>query len=180
MRARWGKEGAIGVGSCTIIMAIVLISGMAGSTIISFAEESAERAEEVFDGTLASITTGLTVRDITGLVEDGAIICIDFLITLQAGSGPVDMNAIRIHMTTPRDDIVLTSDRFIIKKVLAREMMADHILGQGEIISLTSVIPSKLGPGEEAVITIIIPEGSTLLERVTTPGAIAGRYVRLI
>ena len=177
MRVRWGRRGEAWVGTGVILIVMLLAGGTAASAILDAVNNSAERAEAVAADAVSEITTGISIRHIAGMALDGRVVLLELLIALQAGSPPIRLDSLIVHIVTPRESVLLETCDYDMREILILGA-EDGILERGEIAKMELGIPGILGPGDSMTASIIVPQGQTASERITVPNAITdGHFI---
>jgi archaellin len=94
-------EGAIGIGTLIIFIALILVAAIAAAVIISTAEELEEQGEKVSDDAQKLVSSTPQIKIAEGTVSSGSVSSVDLYIDLY-GSDAVDMRNVVLHiLATP-------------------------------------------------------------------------------
>ena len=91
------QEGAIGIGTLIIFIALILVAAIAAAVIIKTAEELEEQGEKVSDDASQLVSSTPQIKIAEGTVSAGSVNSIDLYIDLY-GSDAVDMRNVVLHL----------------------------------------------------------------------------------
>lgn len=171
MFVRLGRGGEAGIGVGVILIALILTSATAASAILSAINDSAERAQAAASDAILEIATGLTIKEVRGMAQDGVVVSLQVLIVLQPGSPPIRLDSLIISMVTSRESVLLDASAHYACEVLSPGGEND-ILERGEIAKLELVLPSSIGAGERLLFSVFLSQGQTATEHINIPETI--------
>ena len=119
MAVRFGRGGEAGIATGVVLVALLMASGAAASTVLDVVNDSAERATAVASDAVREISTGLNIRDISGMAVGGKITSLQILIALQPGSPPIRLNSIIAGITTAHEHLLLDARSYEAYEILA-------------------------------------------------------------
>ncbi len=97
------KEGAMGVGTLIVFIALVLVAAVASSVLIDTANQLQQQAEKTGDQAISEVSSSFLVHDITGeneVGEDG-LDNITLKIGLSAGARPQNLEQTVLQLKSP-------------------------------------------------------------------------------
>ncbi|MFO7678317.1 MAG: flagellin [Thermoplasmatota archaeon] len=197
--------GAIGIGAMIILIAMILVAGVAASVLISTSNTLQIQAMSTGMQTTREVSTGIRVYAITGLVnktgsdEDGwtynNITCLAITVEGRAGSGRIDLNNSYILLSDGNtkalirygyndseffhDSNPITGDIFDTAKVnwtnLSHDQFGIAILQDADG-SITRYNP-VLNRGDKAILYIFVNESAVFGQRIETRQEIFGHII---
>jgi len=105
------EEGAMGVGTLIVFIAMVLVAAVAASVLISTANKLQQQAQKTGDQAIREVSTAFTIRDVYGLDKNGnsEITEINLTIGLAAGSPVQNVNQTTILVRTSDSEDMLSA-----------------------------------------------------------------------
>lgn len=104
------KEGAIGIGSMIIFIAMMLVAGIVASTVIQIMSSLQQQALETSRETLKDIASGIEVTQISGKTNGNNITELAIFINLVAASDDIDLNQAHIEISDTHRNVILYYD----------------------------------------------------------------------
>jgi len=104
------KEGAIGIGSLIIFIAMMLVAGIVASTVIQIMSTLQQQALETSTETIKDIASGLEVTQISGKTNGDKITELAILINLIPASYDIDLNQAHIEISDTNRNVILYYD----------------------------------------------------------------------
>ncbi len=208
IRRKEDEEGAMGVGTLIVFIAMVLVAAVAASVLIDTANKLQQQAQKTGDQAIQEVSTAFTVKDVFAYNGDadssapGEIGNITLKIGLAAGAPPQDLNqtVIQVSNYTGEQNLLAAGDMHsgstgdpnnvhyswdgIIEQEGDIDTGADvQYLEQGDIVNITinvyQALDGHIGTQEEINIDIMPKHGTPTYERVTTPAVINTKIVDL-
>lgn len=197
-RMSWKKDkrAEIGIGTMIVFIAMVLVSAVAASVLISTANQVQEQALSTGDQAIDNVASGFVVQDVVGQVNKTDYTTIDNItvyIRLHAGSPEVNIDNVMISMisdtinqfmgfnATTTDATHYTASKQI--DISQKPWDTFHVVGQGDLIKITITdADNSLGIGfnQEGSIKIIPAYGQSSLIEFTTGESFSTEWVTLV
>jgi len=189
------EEGAMGVGTLIVFIAMVLVAAVAASVLISTANKLQQQAQKTGDQAIREVSTAFTVKDVYGLDTsdpmNGNIDEINLTVGLAAGSPVQNVNQTTILVRTASGEVMLsagtdwssgtsgqTSASGSTYGVIPVKEQEDGNYGnieQGDTVKFKidiSTALSELGTQADLTIKIIPKHGTPTVEEIYTPPVI--------
>ena len=99
--------GSIGIGAMIVFIAMVLVAGIAASVLIQTSTKLESQAMTTGQKTIAEVSTGLAVSDITGNVTSSRIDKLLITVRPRAGSADIDLNETFIELANSSHKMIL-------------------------------------------------------------------------
>ena len=188
------EEGAMGVGTLIVFIAMVLVAAVAASVLIDTANKLQQQAQKTGDQAIREVSTAFTVKDVFAWNgENNEIDNITLKVGLAAGAPAQDLNqtVIQISNFTGEANLVAddaadgdaTSAHYYWNQIIEHEGDDDQYLEQGDIYNITinlyAALGGEVGTQEELNIDIMPKHGTPTYERITTPAVINTKIVDL-
>ncbi len=93
------QDGAVGIGSLIIFIAMVLVAGIVAYVLISTGSLLENQSGNTGTQTIKEISSGLKISTIQGHTSSGVIDKIIILITPRAGSPEIDLTSVLIELS---------------------------------------------------------------------------------
>jgi archaellin len=183
-------RGEVGVATTLVITSLLLVSGAAATTVIETNNDYQQQAESTAAQAIADVSTGITVIDVLGHLNNGAITSLDILIRLNPGSPVINLEGMTIVVTTTIDSkmfIMNATDpqyRFTASQVNIASGLAkwtdnmNHTVGSGDLIKVT-ITGIEIKPGQSAKVNFIPSVGQETFVQLNVPDAMVGSVVTL-
>jgi len=181
-------EGAMGVGTLIVFIAMVLVAAVAASVLISTANKLQQQAQKTGDQAIREVSTAFTIRDIYGIDvdDDNKIEDINITIGLAAGSPVQNVNQTSMLVRTSGTETMLSASTnwdggkafdndgstYDINPVKEQEDGNYGNIEQGDTVKFNITVSSELGTQEDLTIKIIPKHGTPTIEQFTTPPVI--------
>ena len=101
------NEGAIGIGSMIIFIALLLVAGIAASVLIQTANNLQNQALETGRNTLKEVANGIKVTHISGKINGNNITELAIFIETVSASGDIDLNHARIELSDANKKVII-------------------------------------------------------------------------
>ncbi len=196
---RKDEEGAMGVGTLIIFIAMVLVSAVAASVLIDTANKLQQQAEKTGDQAIREVSTSFIVKGIFGYDASSGdespneIGNISLKVGLAAGAPAQNLNQTVIQITndTSEENLVAAGDsstsangaHYSWNPIIEQQGNDNQYVEQGDLYNVTINMNKALGGpvGTQAEISIqIIPKhGTPTYEKVTTPPVMTSKIVDL-
>lgn len=165
---RKNEEGAIGIGTLIVFIALILVAAIAAAVIISTAEELEEQAEDAGENAQDLVEATPVIMIAEGELNAGNIETLYLYIDLY-GSNGVDMNDVVLHLlVTPNGGTALSTD---LKYNLADTTAATfEYYGTEEVIDRNS----QYEPNDPTNPTYILGESARLKLTVDLAACLVG------
>ncbi len=190
-RLRRKDEGAMGIGTLIIFIAMVLVSAVAASVLISTAFNLQQQALRTGEEAILEVSSSFLVLDRYGISSGGEIHTIVLKVGLAAGASGQDLNQTVIQMMTADGEVNLLANRTAdathygyasIIKQEGREENSQYV-ESGDLyaitLNITATALDELGTQARVDINIIPKHGTPTYVRIATPPTITNEYVRL-
>ena len=113
-RMFWKRDdGAIGIGTMIIFIAMVLVAGIAASVLIQTSSRLESQAMTTGEETTAEVATGVEVTDVQAHVSSGSIDKIVVTIRCRAGSKDIDLSTSVLELSDGDTKYVLSYDNTV-------------------------------------------------------------------
>ncbi len=189
-RLRDKEEGAIGIGTLIVFIAMILVAAISAAVLIRTSSGLKQQAEKTGSDATDEATGGIFIEATMGRSDGTGIDMIHFIIKCAPGSEGVDTLELSIEETEPNaeifiatgatSDATLTTATFTFQEIIADP--DDEVLGPTEIgqieISPTTAIPA----GERGTFYFTLTDAFQALESFSVPDSLpaAGNWVVLI
>jgi flagellin FlaB len=104
------REGAMGIGSLIMFIAMLLVAGMAASVLIQTMNELNKQALDTGRQTIREVASGISVMKISGAVNGSNISQMALLTTPVAGSDDIDLYQTHITLSDTNKQVNLFYD----------------------------------------------------------------------
>jgi archaeal flagellin FlaB len=186
----------MGVGTMIIFIAMILVSAVAASVLISTANKVREQAQNTGDQAINNVASGFVVQDVTGTVKSdySSITDLTIRLKLQAGSPSINMDRVSIQFiggseinmltfvagnaTSHGGAVAGTSYSANSTGSTATWIAAEHVVKQGDLITVT-ITGLTLGLSSSATVKIIPTYGTSTLVSFVTPSYYSTKLVML-
>ncbi|MFW3145469.1 MAG: archaellin/type IV pilin N-terminal domain-containing protein [Thermoplasmatota archaeon] len=109
-RKKKNEQGAIGIGTLIVFIALILVAAIAAAVIIGTAEDLEERAESAGESAERLVEATPVINIAEGSVTSGAVTAVDLYIDLY-GNDAVDMRDVVLHiLATPNAGTPVVGD----------------------------------------------------------------------
>ncbi|MFO8110441.1 MAG: archaellin/type IV pilin N-terminal domain-containing protein [Thermoplasmata archaeon] len=195
---RKDEEGAMGIGTLIIFIAMVLVAAVAASVLISTAFDLQEQARRTGQEAILEVSSSFLVHDRYGLTDDATnseIETIKLKIGLAAGANGQDLNQTVIQIQSADGEVNLLAAADNTTAADGTHFGWDSIIKQegedgsqyvdsGDLYEVTLDISEigdidSLGTQARVDINIIPKHGTPSYVQITTPPTITTKYVRL-
>ncbi len=194
------EEGAMGVGTLIVFIAMVLVAAVAASVLIDTANKLQQQAQKTGDQAIQEVSTAFTIKDVFAWNgADNEIDNITLKVGLAAGAPAQDLNqtVIQISNNTGEENLIAAGDSYASDtdsthangvhyawtQIIEQEGSEDQYLEQGDIYNLTidlsDALGGQVGTQEEINIDIMPKHGTPTYEMITTPPVINTKIVDL-
>jgi len=201
---REDEEGAMGVGTLIIFIAMVLVAAVAAGVLIQTANQLQQQAQRTGDEAIMEVSSSFTVQDAYGVAElepDDEIEEINLKIGLAAGAEAQDLNNTIIQVQNETEEVNLQAtedddptdgagdDHYGYEDLKIDDgSESNSFVGSGDLYKITIDINAAfaaegdgggLGTQERVHINIIPKHGTPTYEEVNTPATIRTDIVDL-
>ncbi len=189
------EEGAMGVGTLIVFIAMVLVAAVAASVLIDTANKLQQQAQKTGDQAIQEVSTAFTVKDVFAWngADNNKIDHLTLKVGLAAGAPAQDLNqtVIQVSNNTGEANLIAGAnendaadgENYAWKQIIEQEGDDDQYLEQGDIynitIDLNSALGGDIGTQEEIDIDIMPKHGTPTYEEITTPPVITTKIVDL-
>ena len=178
---RKDEEGAIGIGTLIVFIALILVASIASAVILQTAYELENRAELTGKDAANSATGGVAIISTVGRVDLTAptphIDELYLIIGLSSGSEGVDLWG---TVVVYQDDTNYEANVTHTMTTLVNTDNNNRILARGEMMNLT-ITGLNIEPGEKFTIRIIPPPlVPATMESYIAPESLNDRFIELI
>ncbi len=201
---REDEEGAMGVGTLIIFIAMVLVAAVAASVLIETANQLQQQAQRTGDEAIQEVSSSFKVQDVFGEVNqtegdyEGKIENVTLKVGLAAGANPQDLNQTIVQVQTAEGEANLqgasenpkaNSTHYYWESIITQEENGDNAFVEpGDLyklsINLTELAEAglniePLGTQERLDVQIIPKHGTSTYEEVMAPSTITTKIVDL-
>ncbi len=190
---RKDEEGAMGIGTLIIFIAMVLVAAVAASVLINTANKLQQQAEKTGDQAIKEVSTSFVIKGIFAYNGvDGEVGNISLQVGLAAGAPSQSLNQTVIHVRTSSNErSLLAADQgygpgannYSWKKIIEQEGSFNQFLEQGDLVNITiniyEIFGEEIGTQEEVDIRLLPKHGAPTYEIATTPPVMVSKIVRL-
>jgi archaellin len=173
----------VGVGASIIFIALILVSGAAGSVILDSTRSSSNQAVQTFEATLEDLSAGLEVKGIVGIADGDLVsIChLDIMIGPMPGSRPLNLSEVCVGILAPSSYDVRTigEDGIAYEKLVGDGEVDFSTISEGDLVLLHVDLSSPVHGGETVTISLIPSKGLSSTCTVKVPEAISSRFILL-
>ncbi len=189
------EEGAMGVGTLIVFIAMVLVAAVAASVLIDTANKLQQQAQKTGDQAIREVSTAFMVKDAFGYngADDNEIENLSLKVGLAAGAAEQNLNQTVIQVSSQNSEANLLaapdmgagnqdSNSYAIVSIIEQEGTADEYLEQGDIVNITINLTDTvgaIGTQEDLSINIIPKHGTPTYEEITAPPVINTKIVEL-
>ncbi len=92
-------KGVVGIGTLIVFIAMVLVAAVAASVLIQTSSYLQQKAMLTGKTTTEEISSGINILAVLGAVEEGKIAKLAIMITLHAGSSPIDLKTVKLSLS---------------------------------------------------------------------------------
>jgi flagellin FlaB len=104
------KDAAMGIGSLIIFVAMLLVAGIAATTIIQTMNSLQQQSLKTGSETIKDIATGIEITHISGKIDGSNITQIAIFISTVLSSNEIDINRAHIALADPNKQVILFYD----------------------------------------------------------------------
>ena len=212
------ERGEMGIGTLIIFIAMVLVAAVAASVLINTAGILQQQAEKTGTQAINEVSNSIIVRDVVGdraNLSDpnhnltSSIRTLEIVVTLAAGSPPIDMSNMMIEVTGNERASLLfdragestyvagspanaTATKYSVVCLRDPQGTFDgtgsanvaNVMSYGTVVKIyinLSAIGIDLGPMDSLTLKILPNNGNPAIESITMPETFGeGRYIRLV
>jgi len=183
-------RGEAGVATTLVITSMLLVSGAAATTVIDTNNDYQQQAEDTAYQAIAEVSTGITVIDVLGHNNNGAITSMDILIRLCVGSPVINLNEMTIVATTmsvSKTYVMNTTDptmKFKAEQVNIASGLSNwkgdgnYLMGKGDLVRIT-LTGLSVAHGQTIRVNFIPSLGQQTFVQIDVPDAMIGSVVTL-
>jgi len=186
------EEGAMGVGTLIVFIAMVLVAAVAASVLISTANKLQQQAQKTGDQAIQEVSTAFAVKDVVlqdvGTNGDYETIIIRY--KLAAGAPEQDLSNTLIKVSNSNQSFSISADNTGTVNVYdeSGSTSGGTILAQGYMAENTITINSPnngvdglepMGTQEDMTIKIIPKHGTPTLEKFSTPPVMSDTIIEV-
>ncbi len=188
---RKNEEGAMGVGTLIVFIAMVLVAAVAASVLIDTANKLQQQAQKTGDQAIREVSTSFTVKDVYGVNDDGdhSIEYLVLKVGLSAGAPAqnLDQTVIQVKNDTAESNLqngTGTSD-YSASVIIEQEGEDNYYIEQGDLMKInitltdSGVLGGDVGVQEDISLEIMPKHGTPTYEEITTPPVIVDQHVNL-
>jgi flagellin FlaB len=189
MRKNWSKmrrdrRADIGIGTMIVFIAMVLVAAVAAAVLISTANQVREQATSTGDQAIGNVASGFIRESVLGQTTSATVIdTITIDVRLAAGSPPINFANVVVKWTYGATDTVLqyamvaASGKFTAAmtagvssyKVWGPLITDPHIIGSGDMVTITIATAISVAPLSHLVIEILPALGQPCIVDLQTP-----------
>ncbi|MGM5481957.1 MAG: hypothetical protein ACQESF_00700 [Nanobdellota archaeon] len=105
----WGKTGATGIGILIVLLAFLLVAAVAASVLILNSGELQKDSISTASSARKQVTTGVDLVDLSARdARDGTIEDFRYLVKLNPGAEPIDLEKVILYVNTHNETLRLT------------------------------------------------------------------------
>ena len=184
MRAARGRKAEAGIGTSIIMIAMISISGVAGSMVIDNTSMTSEQAQDVVDDALENTVNYLDVRSVVGVCdpEREFLTGLEIIVVLGLGSQELNLSSMVIELLLPQDHVFLASGEggFSSERIISGGLVnSTSIIGEGDIFLLKFDLPTAITSGQKVRVSLIPAEGFVNFLILEVPHTLTAGYVSL-
>ena len=185
---RKDEEGAMGVGTLIVFIAMVLVAAVAASVLIDTANKLQQQAQKTGDQAIREVSTAFVVKDVYGkdASNDNKIEDLYLKIGLAAGAPAqnLDQTVIQIKNNTAEGNLQ-NDTGYTATQIIEQEGEDDWYLEQGDIMLIridldsSAALGGEVGVQEDISLEIMPKHGTPTYEEITTPPVMVHQHVDL-
>jgi hypothetical protein len=180
----WNRRGAVGIGTTIIYIAMLTISGAAGSMILNNTSLAGNEAQGVVDDTLDGTTNYLMVKSVVGICNSstGELEGMEMMVSLGPGSDSLNLSAVTIEVLQPDDHTILgnwSSDLEMERIRSSGRSESAAVMTEGDLFIFRFDLPTPARGGDEVQISLIPANGFVNFIIIDVPDNITSTYVAL-
>jgi len=185
--------GAMGIGAMIVLIAMILVAGVAASVLISTSNTLQSQAMKSGTQTIREVSSGINVFSVSGYVADGEnMSCLAITIEGRAGSDRIDLNNTFLLLSDGTKKALLsfdyadathfnsavTGDLFtsITWDTLTADKFGIGVL-QDYDHSMTNQLNPTLNRGDKAVLFVYMDAGATFNAQLQTRTDVFGQVI---
>ena len=177
----WKRDdGAIGIGTMIIFIAMVLVAGIAASVLIQTSNRLESQAMTTGEETTSEVATGVEVTDVQAHVTSGSIDKLVVTIRCRAGSKDIDLTTSVLELNDGDNKYVLSYDNTVFAA-------APAVLGFFETDVFDDLLATEFGlielqdeDGSFLQATPVINRGDKVVLSINTTATFGGLAERTI
>ncbi len=189
------EEGAMGVGTLIVFIAMVLVAAVAASVLINTAKKLQQQAEKTGDQAIREVSSSFLVKDVFAYDgTDNEVETLVMKVGLAAGAPPQNLNqtVIQIQNTSAEANLIAASSQgttpgsgnYAWTPIIEQDADEDQYLEQGDLVNITIDLTATLGgtgvgTQDDVSIHIIPKHGTPTYEEFTTPPVMTHRLIDL-
>ncbi len=167
-----------------MLIAMITMSGVAGSMVIDNTSMTGEQAQDVVDDALESTVNYLDVRSVVGVCdpERELLTGLEIIVVLGPGSQEVNLSSMVIELLLPQDHVFLAigDGGFSSERIISGGLVnSTSIISEGDIFLLKFDLPTAMTSGQEVRVSLTPAEGFVNFLILDVPNTLTARYVSL-
>ena len=174
---RKDDEGAMGVGTLIIFIAMVLVAAVAASVLIDTANQLQSQAQRTGREAIQEVSSAFRVVDMYGedTEEDGAIDQVHLKVTLAAGANPQDLNKTTIQWMTEDSEENSDAQDLVTEFIRGTE---DGVIEPGDLVKFT-ITELNLEAQDTLNVRIIPKHGTPTYVGIKAPAVVSDSFIDL-
>ncbi len=190
------EEGAMGVGTLIVFIAMVLVAAVAASVLINTAKKLQQQAEKTGDQAIREVSSSFIVKDVFAYdaSDDNEVETLVMKVGLAAGAPAQNLNqtVIQVQNNSAEANLIAASSQgttpgssnYAWTPIIEQEADEDQYLEQGDLVNITINLTATLGGDgvgtqDDVSLHIIPKHGTPSYEEFTTPPVMTTRIIDL-